>query len=102
MRVRALRIIVRRCSYHWLDPLRSRLEQVKGLYKGLSPPLALTGFTNAVMFAINSQMKKIVASFKRDPTSSLTLPQVRGSAQLHPSCKLTRVFRTVYTDHRRR
>jgi hypothetical protein len=66
------------------------LEQVKGLYKGLSPPLALTGFTNAVMFAINSQMKKIVASFKRDPTSPLTLPQVRGSAQLHSSCKLNR------------
>lgn len=59
-----------------------RHEGVKGLYKGLSPPLALTGFTNAVMFAINSQMKKIVASFKRDPTSPLTLPQIIVAAEM--------------------
>jgi len=59
-----------------------RQEGVRGLYKGLSPPLALTGFTNAVMFAINSQMKKIVASFKQDPSASLTLPQIVLAAEM--------------------
>jgi hypothetical protein len=63
------------------------LSQIRGLYKGLSPPLALTGFTNAVMFAINSQMKKIVASFKQDPASAITLPQVGA---LGPYIYLTR------------
>lgn len=38
-----------------------RTEGFRGFYKGVTPPLIMTGIINGVIFAVNGQMKRLVA-----------------------------------------
>lgn len=53
-------------------------DGVLGFYRGVSPPLAMAGFLNAVIFSTNTFFKRILT--KRDPQTNtpipLTMPQI--------------------------
>eukprot|EP00730_Choanoeca_flexa_P014346 TRINITY_DN6244_c0_g1_i1.p1 TRINITY_DN6244_c0_g1~~TRINITY_DN6244_c0_g1_i1.p1 ORF type:complete len:297 (+),score=41.04 TRINITY_DN6244_c0_g1_i1:116-1006(+) len=54
-----------------------RQEGMRGLYKGVGPPLVMIGVLNGVMFSTNGQMKRLVAwGFDKPSVNELSLPQV--------------------------
>jgi len=55
-------------------------EGIRGLYKGLSAPLVLTGFQNAWLFTVNSIAKNVVGK-GRDPLD-LSLAEIIAAAEL--------------------
>eukprot|EP00124_Ichthyophonus_hoferi_P003431 Ihof_evm5s296 gene=Ihof_evmTU5s296 len=61
-----------------LDCLRQTVQKqgVLNLYSGLSSPLAMAGFLNAVGFGVNNGMKRMVGYVSNTPSTQLSLPQI--------------------------
>eukprot|EP01094_Clydonella_sp_ATCC50884_P001472 TRINITY_DN11094_c0_g1_i1.p1 TRINITY_DN11094_c0_g1~~TRINITY_DN11094_c0_g1_i1.p1 ORF type:complete len:288 (-),score=23.18 TRINITY_DN11094_c0_g1_i1:8-871(-) len=54
-------------------------EGVRGLYRGLSPPLAMAGMLNAVIFGVNGFMKRLI---HKDPTTPIPFAKVILAAEM--------------------
>lgn len=48
-------------------------EGLRGFFKGLSPPLLMTGYTNAVLFTANGVAQRLVRGTQTEPLSALQL-----------------------------
>eukprot|EP00054_Salpingoeca_dolichothecata_P001578 m.19833 g.19833 ORF g.19833 m.19833 type:complete len:294 (+) comp12330_c0_seq1:60-941(+) len=55
-------------------------EGIRGLFKGLSSPMFMSGALNAVIFGTNFTMRRIVSSFAGVPARDLNLGQVTIAA----------------------
>eukprot|EP00123_Amoebidium_parasiticum_P008474 comp18833_c1_seq1/m.20832 comp18833_c1_seq1/g.20832 ORF comp18833_c1_seq1/g.20832 comp18833_c1_seq1/m.20832 type:complete len:303 (-) comp18833_c1_seq1:78-986(-) len=51
-------------------------EGFLGLYKGLSSPLVMAGFLNAVVFGVNGGIKRIIGYASNTPPNQLSTPQL--------------------------